>query len=163
MRECENQERDRPDITVQLGRRHHAVANLLEAPSGLATSTFVMRHFRKPKTAPISPAELAQKLKSLPQADPRALTATSAAIALSIGSPFYDSRGIGWQATYGAARVAVELAKESSDMFLPLKAVAGAISALIKIYDVSVSSASRTPSYPIPAPRSSKHRITRRW
>ena len=46
---------------------------------------------------------------------------------------------MGWQAAYGAARVAVEIAKESSDMFLPLKAVAGALSVLIKNYDVSVS------------------------
>ena len=38
---------------------------------------------------------------------------------------------------YGAARVAIETAKESSDMFPPLKAVAGAVSVLIKNYDVS--------------------------
>ena len=39
---------------------------------------------------------------------------------------------------YGAARIAVEAAKETSDMFLPLKAVVGALSILIKNYDVSV-------------------------
>jgi len=33
--------------------------------------------------------------------------------------------------------MAVEITKESSDMFLPLKAVAGALSALMKNYDVS--------------------------
>jgi hypothetical protein len=33
--------------------------------------------------------------------------------------------------------MAVEIAKESSDMFLPLKAVVGALSVLIKNYDVS--------------------------
>ena len=33
--------------------------------------------------------------------------------------------------------MAVEVAKESSDMFLPLKAVVGALSVLIKNYDVS--------------------------
>jgi len=31
----------------------------------------------------------------------------------------------------------VDVAKESSDMFLPLKAVVGALSVLIKNYDVS--------------------------
>ena len=33
--------------------------------------------------------------------------------------------------------MAVEIAKESSDMFLPLKAVVGALSVLIQNYDVS--------------------------
>ena len=33
--------------------------------------------------------------------------------------------------------MAVEIAKESSDLFLPLKAVVGALSVLIKNYDVS--------------------------
>jgi len=33
--------------------------------------------------------------------------------------------------------MAVDIAKESSDMFLPLKAVVGALSVLIKNYDVS--------------------------
>jgi len=33
--------------------------------------------------------------------------------------------------------MAVEIAKESSDMFLPLKAVVGALAVLIKNYDVS--------------------------
>ena len=33
----------------------------------------------------------------------------------------------------------MEIAKESSDMFPPLKAVAGALSVLIRNYDVSVS------------------------
>jgi hypothetical protein len=35
--------------------------------------------------------------------------------------------------------MAVEIAKESSDMFLPLKAVVGAVSILMKNYDVSAS------------------------
>ena len=66
---------------------------------------------------------------------------------------------------YGAARMAVEMAKESSDMFLPLKAVVGAMSVLIKNYDVSASLfVNRTPPrrHPSPTPRSSKHRIMRR-
>ena len=39
--------------------------------------------------------------------------------------------------------MAVEIANESSDMFLPLKAVVGALSVLIKNYDVSIFRASR--------------------
>ena len=39
--------------------------------------------------------------------------------------------------------MAVEIAKESSDMFLPLKAVVGAISVLIKNHDVRIFRASR--------------------
>jgi len=33
--------------------------------------------------------------------------------------------------------MAVEIAKESSDMFLPLKAVVGALTILLKNYDVN--------------------------
>lgn len=102
-------------------------------------------------STPKPPGELAQKLKSLVRGDSRALAASSTAIALSIASPFYDTRDVpsdgdsvqgrdaGWKTAYDAARMAVEVAKESSDMFLPLKAAIGAISVLIKNYDVSVS------------------------
>jgi len=41
------------------------------------------------------------------------------------------------QTAYSAVRMAVDVVKESSDMFLPLKAVTGAMSALMKNYDVS--------------------------
>ena len=76
--------------------------------------------------------------------DPKALVASSSAIALSICSPPCDplnnepgsSKESGWRTAYGAARMAVEITKETSDMFLPLKAVTGALSVLIKNYDV---------------------------
>ena len=80
-----------------------------------------------------------------------ALAATSAAIALSIGSPFSDihdtsgdgagvrGKDTGWQTAYAAVRMAVETIKESSDLCLPLKAVVGAMSVLMKNYDVRVS------------------------
>jgi len=42
-----------------------------------------------------------------------------------------------WQTAYSTARMVVGIAKESSDMFLPLKAVVGALSVLIKNYDVN--------------------------
>ena len=83
--------------------------------------------------------------------DPKALVAASTAIALSISSAFKDAGGpssdgatgqgrdMGWQTAYAAVRMAIEVAEKSSDMFLPLKAVAGAISALMKNYDVSIS------------------------
>ena len=115
-----------------------------------------MRNFRKSKplagTPPPtseSPAELARTLTS--QRDSRALAATSSVIALSITSAFNDTRDLpsdcaadrgrdaGWRTAYAAARVAVEVAKESSDMFLPLKAIVGAMSALMKNCDVSTS------------------------
>ena len=48
------------------------------------------------------------------------------------------SKESGWKTAYGAARIAVDIAKESSDLILPLKAVVGALSVLIKNYDVSL-------------------------
>jgi hypothetical protein len=99
-------------------------------------------------STPTPPAELVQNLAS--QRSSRTLAVSSTAIALSIGSAFHDMRdtssdgaavrgwGTGWQTAYGAARMAVEIAKESSDMCPPLKAVVGAMSVLIRNYDVSV-------------------------
>jgi len=99
-------------------------------------------------STPTSPVELVRSLTSLPQGDSRALAASSTAIALSIGSAFHDigdassdgatvqGKDTVWRTAYGAARMAIETTKESSDLFLPLKAVVGAISVLIKNYDV---------------------------
>jgi len=114
-----------------------------------------MPHFRRPKqpadtpaSTPTPSAELVQDLTF--QRDSRALVALSATIALSIASAFNDTRGTSSddtavqgmdamrQTAYSAVRMAVEVVKESSDMFLPLKAVAGAMSALMKNYDVSM-------------------------
>jgi hypothetical protein len=83
--------------------------------------------------------------------DKRALAASSSAIALSIVSPSCNTNETAvdepessevsvWKTAYGAARIAIETAKESSDMCPPLKAVLGALSVLIKNYDVSSSS-----------------------
>ena len=41
--------------------------------------------------------------------------------------------------------MAVEIAKESTDMFLPLKAVVGALSVLIRNYDVKYTQTSHPP------------------
>ena len=113
------------------------------------SSTVIMPRLGK-SMSPITPGELTQKFNSLPQGDPRALAASSTAIALSIASPFHvtddassdgdtaQGRDTSWQTAYGTARMTVEITKESSDMFLPLKAVVGAISVLIKNYDVSM-------------------------
>ena len=141
-----------------------------------------MPRFRKPKlpadvsiSTPTPPADLAQRLMSLPQGDSRALAALSTAIALTIGSAFYNTaeasgndvairgKDTGWKAAYGAARMAVEVAKESSDMFLPLKAVAGAMSVLIKNGDVSVSLQRLEHLILYLFFRSSKHRTMCRW
>jgi len=102
-----------------------------------------------PTPTPTPPAELVPDLTS--QRDPRALAALSATIALSVGSAFNDTRGTSsdgptvqgmdtvGQTAYSAVRMAVGVVKESSDMFPPLKAVAGAMSALMKNYDVSLA------------------------
>ena len=120
----------------------------------ISPSTCVMRRLLKPKSpadtpAPTPRAELVRNLSS--QRDLRTLGATSSAIALSLGSTYYDvydssgdgpnvqDRDTGWQIAYGVARMAVEIAKESSDMLPPLKAVVSALSILITNYDVSVS------------------------
>ena len=79
--------------------------------------------------------------------DQRTLTASSSAIALPTASVSCNpsdialnepgsSKESAWKTTYGAARIAIETVKESSDLFLPLKAVVGALSVLIKNYDV---------------------------
>jgi len=128
--------------------------------SGVLSST--MHHFRrKPSSSstptnnrpptPTSPIELIKKefvTNHFKTKNPRALGASSTAIALSVGSPSCkpldttidepgSSKESGWRTAYGAARMAVEIAKESSDMFLPLKAVVGALTVLVKNYDVS--------------------------
>jgi hypothetical protein len=110
-----------------------------------------MHHLRKSK-APVdipvststSPAELVKKRGS------GALATLSAGIALSIGSPSNDPCGTSSdgataqgtdairQTTYAVARMVVETTKESSDPFPPLKAVVGAMSVLMRNYDVSV-------------------------
>lgn len=100
-----------------------------------------------PVSTPVRPADLVQDL--VLRRKSRVLAASSTAIALSIGSAFSDTtdtfsggataRGTGWQTAYAAAKMAVETIKESSDLFPPLKAVVGAMSILIRSYDVSVS------------------------
>jgi len=103
-----------------------------------------------PPPTPASPVELIKKevVRRYSRAkDPKALAASSSGIALSIASPSCDipdttlnepesSKETGWRTAYGAARMAVKIAKgSSSDMFLPLKAVVGALAILIKNYD----------------------------
>ena len=102
-----------------------------------------------PIPTPTFPRELVRNLAS--QRNSQVLAATSSAIALPISSAFSDVGGtssdgatgqwgdMGWRTAYTAARIAVEIAKESADSFLPLKATVGAVSALIKNYDVSAS------------------------
>jgi len=136
--------------------REDGAAAVIQSIIGqILSSTLIMPRLRDPDLPAVStpkpPGELARKLRSLVQGDPSTLAASSSAIALSIASPFYDTRDASsdgnlvqgrdtsWKTAYDAARMAVEITKESSDMFLPLKAVMGAISVLIKNYDVSMS------------------------
>ena len=118
------------------------------------SSTLIMPRLRKSNqpavSTPTPPGVLTRTPTSLPQEDSRALTTSSTTIAPSVASPFYGVRDVSsdgdvvqggdtsWKTVYSAARMTVEIAKESSDMFLPLKAVMGAVSVLIKNYDVSV-------------------------
>ena len=119
-----------------------------------------------PTPTPTSPTQsfIQKKLSALHPGDVRTIAAPSIAIG-SIGSPFlsdnylqytdeqkathtsrrdHDAIGqepdphlVAWQTAYSAAKIAVDIAKESSGMLPPLKAVVGAISVLIKNYDVS--------------------------
>ena len=73
----------------------------------------VMHRFRKKPSLPDSPM-------SSPPPTP------------AHGSP----KESGWGTAYEAAKIAIDIVNESSDMFLPLKAVVGALSVLIKNYDV---------------------------
>lgn len=116
-------------------------------------------------SAPIFPASLVRKLAS--KRKPNTLALSSASVALSIGSPFSNTRSVsfdentgrggesGWQMAYATARMAVEIAKESSDTFPPLKAVVGAISVLIQNCDVSSSCSCNDHSLKSPYPASS--------
>ena len=81
--------------------------------------------------------------------DQRTLIASSNAVTSSTTSPgdpadiapdhSGSSKESGWRTAYDAAKMAIEIAKESSDMFPPLKAVAGVLSVLVKNYDVGPS------------------------
>ena len=124
-----------------------------------------MRHPRKKSpsnSGPPTPTPPVEYIKrELPtffprDKDTRALAASSSAIALSIVSVSYNPSDVAsdepgsskesvWRTAYGAARIAVETAKESSDMCPPLKAVMGALSVLIRNCDVSSSHTFRSP------------------
>jgi hypothetical protein len=128
-----------------------------------------MHYLRKSKPSTDTPAQiptpsakLVRKLTS--RRDPKTLGATSSAIALSINSALSDIRDtssdgaavqgmdeIG-KTAYAAVRMAVEITKESSDLFLPLKAVVGAMSALMKNYDVSILIRNQAPPHISPFP-----------
>ena len=112
---------------------------------------------RSKSPTPASPAEyIKRRLASFypREKDRRALAASSSAIALSFVSPSCDpndtapdepnsSKESSWKTVYGAARIVIEAAKESSDMCPPLRAVVGVLSVLIKNCDVCHSQASR--------------------
>ena len=125
-----------------------------------------MRHFRKKSSSsstptnsrpstPTQPAEYIRRelAKFHPQdKDKRAIAASTSAIALSsvascdptniaLNEPG-SSKESAWKTAYGAAKIAIEVIKESSDVLPPLKAVVGALSVLIKNYDVSSCQAS---------------------
>jgi hypothetical protein len=84
----------------------------------------------------------------------RVLAARANAIALAIASPSLgptepaldepgSSQESCWKTVYEGAKMAIDITNASSDMCLPLKAVVGALSVLIKNYDVRLSRVSR--------------------
>ena len=110
-----------------------------------------------PRTPP--PPTVGPVSQALTTIDPRVkglgmLIATASGIASSIASPPRDPADIApdepgpskeshWRTAYNAAKIALDTANASSDMFLPLKAVVGALSVFIKNYDVRFLQASR--------------------
>ena len=118
-----------------------------------------MHHFRKkssssatptngPSPAPTPPVVDYELAKPHPRArakDRRALAASPGTIPpttlscdpteTALIEPGSSEESV-WKTAYGAARIAVEIAKDSSDIFPPLKAVMVALSVLIKNYDV---------------------------
>jgi len=72
-----------------------------------------------------------------PRSDEQKATHTPHADGDAIGSSTHRAAESAWQTAYSTARIVIDVAKESSDMVLPLKAVVGALSVLIKNYDVS--------------------------
>ena len=100
-----------------------------------------------PQTTPSKRGKAAATNPEARSKKPGALAILSASIASAVGSSSQGPSDTGvdqsetskesrWRTAYVAARMAVEVAKESTDMFLPLKAVVGALSVLIKNYDV---------------------------
>ena len=128
-----------------------------------------MYHFRKKSPSSGTPANSSPRTPTPPIADyirqglatlhprkkdRRALVASSSAVALSIISPSCDSNNStpidpglskesAWKAAYGAARMAVDVAKDSFDVFPPVKAVLVALSVLMKNCDVGFPPAPR--------------------
>ena len=116
---------------------------LRKKPSSPSTPT----HSRPPTPTP--PVEhVRRELSTFNRAkDQRALAALPVAFALSCIPPSSDfksaapdqprlSKESSWKTAYGAAKMVVEAVNESSDMCLPLKAVVGVLSVLIKNCDV---------------------------
>ena len=123
-----------------------------------------MHYFRKKTSSPSTPTHSRPPTPTTPPVElarrelttfnrtkgQRALAALPVAVALSCIPPSSDFKGTtpdepgpskvskwkNWTRVYGAARMVVEAANESSDMCLPLKAVVGALSVLIKNCDV---------------------------
>ena len=126
---------------AERGKRTHVVV-----------TASIMHHFRKKSSSAATPTVNApppaptppiveytkQELATLhPWAkDRRALAASSSALTDSALYEPGSSKESVWKAAYGAARMAVDIAKDSSDMLPPLKAVMVALSVLIKNYDV---------------------------
>ena len=125
---------------------------LRKKPSSPSTPT----HSRPPTPTPVE--HVRRELATFNRAkDQRALAALPVAVALSCIPPSSDFKDIthdepgpskesnwkNWKRVYAAARIVVEAANESSDMCLPLQAVVGVLSVLVKNCDVCHTQVSR--------------------
>jgi hypothetical protein len=115
-----------------------------------------------PVLAPASPVEFIKKVAGTrtKAKKPRTFATSSIATAVPIGFPPHNpldarSNELGtsrvldwgtaeytWRTSYEAAKAAVEIVNESSDMFLPLKAAVEALAVFIKDYEVVYSNPS---------------------
>ena len=145
---------DRTILLMYPAVRHEEIPTRCFLPS-------TMRRFRKRPSSPTSPTDGQPPSSALPTRlkkkraiiQPRAedqdeLAGTSSGMPSSVTSSSQNqlvntpldesgpSKESGWKAVYGALKITVDIAKESSDLLLPLKAVVGALSVLIKNYDV---------------------------
>ncbi|KAF9785244.1 hypothetical protein BJ322DRAFT_1108700 [Thelephora terrestris] len=100
----------------------------------------------------VEPVKQGLPIKHTKAKDLSVLAASATAIALSVASPSCSpmdtaldepgpSKESCWKTAYEAAKIAIDIANASSDMCLPLKAVVGALSVLIKNYDQSADNA----------------------
>ncbi|KAF9785208.1 hypothetical protein BJ322DRAFT_817690 [Thelephora terrestris] len=106
----------------------------------------------KPTPPVVQPIKQGVKILNPKVTDIRLLPALANTIALAIASPSCgssnpaldepgSSKESSWKAVYEPLKLAIDVANASSDMCLPLKAVVGALSVLVRNYDQTTDNA----------------------